>query len=122
MHQTWLFPTQFEFFDLGDGQTGMDILLAETDPALVVFELDLFWAALAGVDIPALFRANPGRFKMCHVKDLAAAERPKKAEFGQQAPDIVQAQLHAEKLGAVEPVDGLFVVHSGEGAEKVTLP
>ena len=62
---------QFEFFDLGDGQTGMDILLAETDPALVTFELDLFWAALAGTDIPALFRAHPGRFKMCHVKDLA---------------------------------------------------
>ena len=61
---------QFEFFDLGDGQTGMEALLKETDPDLVHFELDLFWAALAGADIVGLFKAHPGRFKMCHVKDL----------------------------------------------------
>lgn len=61
---------QFEFFDLGDGQTGMEILLSETDPELVHFELDLFWAALAGSDIVGLFEKHPGRFKMCHVKDL----------------------------------------------------
>ena len=61
---------QFEFFDLGDGETGMSILLRETDPDLVNFELDLFWAALTGTDIVGLFEAHPGRFKMCHVKDL----------------------------------------------------
>lgn len=62
---------QFEFFDLGDGVTGMDILLSETDPELVVFELDLFWAALTGADIVGLFEKYPGRFKMCHIKDLS---------------------------------------------------
>ncbi|MEL6688332.1 MAG: sugar phosphate isomerase/epimerase, partial [Pseudomonadota bacterium] len=61
---------QFEFFDLGDGVTGMDILLSETDPDLVDMELDIFWAALAGVSIPDLFAAHPGRFKLCHVKDM----------------------------------------------------
>ena len=62
---------QFEFFDLGDGQTGMEILLSETDPDLVDFELDLFWAALTGTDILGLFDQHPGRFKMCHIKDLS---------------------------------------------------
>ena len=62
---------QFEFFDLGGGQTGMEILLSETDPDLVDFELDLFWAALTGTDIVGLFEKHPGRFKMCHIKDLA---------------------------------------------------
>lgn len=61
---------QFEFFDLGEGQTGMEILLSETDPDLVDFELDLFWAALTGTDIVGLFEKHPGRFKMCHIKDL----------------------------------------------------
>lgn len=61
---------QFEFFDLGEGQTGMGILLGETDPDLVAFELDLFWAALTGSDIVGLFEKHPGRFKYCHVKDL----------------------------------------------------
>jgi len=62
---------QFEFFDLGGGQTGMEILLTETDANRVDFELDLFWAALAGADIVALFETHPGRFKMCHIKDMA---------------------------------------------------
>ncbi|MEL7032206.1 MAG: sugar phosphate isomerase/epimerase [Pseudomonadota bacterium] len=62
---------QFEFFDLGGSQTGMEILLSETDPDLVDFELDLFWAALTGTDIVGLFEKHPGRFKMCHIKDLS---------------------------------------------------
>jgi len=62
---------QFEFFDLGDGQTGMGVLLSETDPDLVAFELDLFWVALTGTDILKLFSDNPGRFRYCHVKDLS---------------------------------------------------
>ena len=62
---------QFEFFDLGDGATGMEILLSETDPSLVNFELDLFWAALTGADIVGLFEKYPGRIKMCHIKDLS---------------------------------------------------
>ncbi len=61
---------QFEFADLGGGTTAMQILLAETDPELVSFQIDLFWAYLASADLPALFRANPGRFKLCHVKDM----------------------------------------------------
>ena len=61
---------QFEFFDLGGGVTGMDILLNETDPGVVDFELDLFWTYLEVQDIPALFKKYPGRFKLCHVKDL----------------------------------------------------
>lgn len=66
----------FEFFDLGDGVTGMDILLSETDPALVSFELDFFWAALASVNISKLFADNPGRFKLCHIKDMAGDPSP----------------------------------------------
>jgi sugar phosphate isomerase/epimerase len=33
----------FEFKDLGDGKIGYDVLLAETDPSLVDFELDCGW-------------------------------------------------------------------------------
>lgn len=49
-----------------------DVLLNETDPALVKMELDLFWAVKAGVDPLALFEKQSGRFVMCHVKDMAS--------------------------------------------------
>lgn len=76
---------QFEFFDLGGPRHGMDILLQETDPDLVTFELDMFWAALSGTDVPAFFERYPGRFKLCHIKDLdnaaAAAYGPPDLNF-----------------------------------------
>lgn len=61
---------QFEFDDLGGGTTAMDIMLNETDPDIFDFELDLFWARLAGPGIEDLFRKYPGRFKLCHIKDM----------------------------------------------------
>jgi sugar phosphate isomerase/epimerase len=46
-----------------------DILLAETDPALVAMQLDIGWASVAGQNILAMFKKNPGRFECWHVKD-----------------------------------------------------
>jgi sugar phosphate isomerase/epimerase len=46
-----------------------DILLAETDPALVAMQLDIGWASVAGQDILGMFKKNPGRFECWHVKD-----------------------------------------------------
>jgi sugar phosphate isomerase/epimerase len=53
-----------------EGRPGMDILLRETDPALVDFELDLYWARFADQDPLQLFERYPGRFAMWHVKDM----------------------------------------------------
>jgi sugar phosphate isomerase/epimerase len=61
---------EFEFEPLDGGGTGMDILLADTDPNLVDFELDLFWAVRGGHDPIAMFERHPGRFPLCHVKDM----------------------------------------------------
>ncbi|MBA4355338.1 MAG: sugar phosphate isomerase/epimerase [Novosphingobium sp.] len=59
----------FEFAPLG-GTCGMEILLAETDPAMVDFEMDAGWVAAAGHD-PAVWLARyPGRFRLMHVKDI----------------------------------------------------
>lgn len=60
---------EYEFVDLGDGVTGYDILLAETDPELVAFELDLYWSMIVDADPVALIQDNPGRFPLLHVKD-----------------------------------------------------
>jgi sugar phosphate isomerase/epimerase len=61
---------QFEFEDLGGGTTAMDILMNETAPENLDFELDIFWTNLASVNIETLFKRYPGRFKLCHVKDM----------------------------------------------------
>lgn len=59
----------FEFMSLG-GQVPFDILLDETDPALVDFELDFFWVRKAGQDIVQVLNKSPDRFTMAHIKDM----------------------------------------------------
>jgi sugar phosphate isomerase/epimerase len=59
----------FEFMSLGD-QVPFDILLDETDPALVDFELDFFWVRDAGRDIIQVLNKAPDRFTMAHIKDM----------------------------------------------------
>jgi sugar phosphate isomerase/epimerase len=61
----------FEFAPI-DGVAPFDLLLERCDAKLVKFEMDLFWAVKAGVDSAAYFRAWPGRFPLCHVKDMTA--------------------------------------------------
>ncbi len=61
----------FEFEPI-DGRMPYDLLLAETDADLVKMELDLYWITYAGQDPLAYFAKHPGRFPLCHVKDMAA--------------------------------------------------
>jgi sugar phosphate isomerase/epimerase len=63
-------------FGLYDGVAGYDVLLRETDPALVVMELDVCWATAGGRDPAALLRAHPTRFALLHLKDLKVRPKP----------------------------------------------
>jgi sugar phosphate isomerase/epimerase len=62
----------FEFVKVGD-RTGYDILVQESDPAAVSFELDVGWAAAAGNDIVELLGRHTGRYTGMHVKDIKAS-------------------------------------------------
>ncbi|MCI2416911.1 sugar phosphate isomerase/epimerase [Saccharopolyspora sp. K220] len=54
-----------------DAERPYDILLARTDPAVVHFELDIYWAVHAGQDVLALIDENRDRIRQLHVKDRA---------------------------------------------------
>lgn len=55
-----------------EGTTPFALLMRETDPALVSFELDVGWVAAAGLNPVATIEAHPGRFRLMHVKDIKA--------------------------------------------------
>ena len=59
----------FEFAQ-SNGAYLLDILLNETDPALVTLELDVYWAAYAGVDPITYLHTRPGRVPLVHLKDM----------------------------------------------------
>jgi sugar phosphate isomerase/epimerase len=63
---------QFEFQKMDGDKTGYDLLLQNTDPALVDMEMDMYWVVEGGADIVDLLTRYPGRFKTAHIKDRTA--------------------------------------------------
>lgn len=59
----------FEFETHGDG-TLFDLLIQETNPAYVSFEMDILWTFFPGADPAALLTKYGDRFKLMHMKDL----------------------------------------------------
>ncbi|GAB3543405.1 sugar phosphate isomerase/epimerase family protein [Spirosoma fluminis] len=52
-----------------DGKLPQEYLLANTDPKNVMFELDLCWIDVAGVDTVAHLKQYGKRYELCHIKD-----------------------------------------------------
>ena len=98
----------FEFRDYG-GHSGYEILLKETDPKLVKFELDCGWMITSGHNPIDYFTKYPGRYPLMHAKDFPAdtpvttklgvdpAHRP--TEIGRGHIDYKPIIAAAEKSG-----------------------
>jgi hydroxypyruvate isomerase len=65
-----------------EGRLPFDVLLEATDPALVGFELDLYWIVRSGQDPLRYFNRWPGRCKLVHVKDTSGAPAHRMTEVG----------------------------------------
>ncbi len=88
-------------FQIMDGQIPYDVMLKGTDPKLVKMELDLYWAIHAGKDPVELFKQNPGRFPLVHLKDMAKTEKREFAEVGTGSVDF-QRILDAHKTAGIQ--------------------
>ena len=77
----------FEFKEVG-GKRILDLLLENTDPKLVDFEMDLYWVVKGGADPLDYFRRYPGRFPMVHVKDAGPAPDRTMTEVGKGTIDF----------------------------------
>ncbi len=89
----------FEFQNYGGSTTVMERLLANTDPALVSFELDGYWAFKAGNAPAELVARYPGRFTMVHLKDSTAAPEKAFADVGHGVIDMPRFIAAAQRNG-----------------------
>lgn len=65
----------YEFADLG-GRTGFDIIVDQTPPEDVKFQMDMYWVMHQGKTTPKkLVEQHPGRFVMWHIKDMDKVSR-----------------------------------------------
>ena len=62
----------FEFKPI-DGMVPYELLLKNTEPELVKFEMDLYWVKHAEQNPLDWFKKYPGRFPLWHLKDMEAS-------------------------------------------------
>jgi len=77
----------FEFQPVG-GTLPFDILMGQTEPALVQAELDLYWAVKANQQPLDIFRKYPKRISLWHVKDMDNTEKKNFTEVGSGTIDF----------------------------------
>ena len=56
-------------FEKVEGEVMYDYMLQHTDPDLVFFEMDVYWAVIGKASPVDYFKRYPGRFRLLHIKD-----------------------------------------------------
>ncbi len=109
----------WEFREFANGTKGLDILIAMTEPNLVSFELDMYWAEKSGVNPLSYFEKYPGRFPLWHLKDMDKAfSDPIVGERFDKAPlDSIFGQIKYTELGT----GAINYINLATGADKAGL-
>lgn len=84
-----------------DGQLPQDVMMQGTDPALVYFQMDMYWVVTAGADPVEWLKKYPNRFKLCHIKDRTKGAEGKDASctLGTGSIDYKSILKKARKYG-----------------------
>ena len=85
----------WEFEPLDGGRPGIEILLEETDPALVGFQLDTAWALAGGGDVLGFLARHRSRVSCLHAKEyrIASKGEPEMGTGDVPFPEIISMAL-----------------------------
>lgn len=90
----------FEFTQRGpDGRLLIEWLLHDIDPKLLTFQMDIYWVCYARYNPLDWFRLYPGRWELCHAKDLADTEKRETIEFGDGTIDFAGIFRQSQQAG-----------------------
>ena len=81
----------YEFKPYNNGKTGYQVLLEETDPTLVFFEMDCYWITQSGNDPVEMLHKLGKRVRMIHLKDRKAGFPP--------SYDMEESSSHFTEVG-----------------------
>lgn len=76
----------------------IDVLMTATDPALVSYELDVYWAVNGGADPVQLLTRYPARFRLMHLKDSMGPPDHKMADVGSGTIDFKAILAHSKGI------------------------
>ena len=86
-----------------EGQLPQDVMMKNTNPDTVDFEMDIYWVVAAGHDPIEWFKKYPNRFTTCHVKDRVINPTPDNGKnstnLGTGSIDFRKILKEGSKLG-----------------------
>lgn len=82
-------------FKLLEGQLPQDVMMNETDPALVDFEMDIYWVVTGGHDPEEWLKKYTNRFRLSHVKDRSKTPGP---DNGKNTVDLGTGSINFKKV------------------------
>jgi sugar phosphate isomerase/epimerase len=91
-----------------NGVFPQDVMMKNTDPFLVDFEMDIYWIVDAKQDPIEWLKKYPNRFRLCHIKDhysdkitaeLVKKETPEEPELGLNVScDLAKGKIDFSKI------------------------
>ena len=92
-----------------EGQLPQDVLMNETDPSLVDFEMDIYWVVTGGHDPEAWLKKYRNRFRLCHVKDRS---KTPVTDNGKNSVDLGTGSIDWKKILKTASENGMqyFIV------------
>jgi sugar phosphate isomerase/epimerase len=78
-----------------NGELPQDVMMKMTDPALVDFEMDMYWVVAGGQDIDTWLKKYKNRFRLCHIKDRS---RSPVADNGKNSVDLGTGTIDWKKI------------------------
>ena len=103
-----------ELLQVRPGLCAYDVILADTDPALVSFEFDSYWFTDGGADAKAWMKKQGTRMKLWHVTDRGSRQT------GPAMTPILKADSVELGTGNMD-LDGLREIAAANGIEAVVL-
>lgn len=102
-----------------NGQVIYDYMLTHTDPKKVFFQMDLYWASVAGVNPVEYMEQYPGRFLLWHIKDEKEIGASGKMNF---EPIYAKAKVAGMQYAIVEQEDfGKGLTHFGSISQSLSF-
>ncbi|WP_085537714.1 sugar phosphate isomerase/epimerase family protein [Massilibacteroides vaginae] len=83
---------EFNFFQKPGTQI-LDLFMRDTDPSLVVFELDVYWTVMGQNDPVEYMKQNADRIKALHIKDRAVL-----GQSGMMNFEMIFKQMYANGI------------------------
>ncbi len=103
----------FEFESYG-GTNGFEIILQNTDPALVKLELDVYWLTFAGQSPAAWIERLGTRVQIVHLKDMMPGPLRRFAPVGSGIIDFPPILAAIARIEAIDGIPRHVVVEQDE--------